>query len=87
MISEHDRVGRAQSRVSREEGASRELRATTKLERVEHSRRLDNVSSQGYIGASGYLASWLSGLPAELTDDVAFDFPGTPGSGGGNYAW
>ena len=44
--------------------------------------RIVNVSSQGYIGASGYLASWLSGLPVELTDEIAFDLPGTPGGGG-----
>ena len=48
--------------------------------------RIVNVSSQGYIGASGYLASWLSGLPVELTEEIAFDFPGTPGGGGSDYA-
>ncbi len=48
--------------------------------------RIVNASSQGYISASGYLASWLSGLPVELTDEIAFDFPGTPGGGGSDYA-
>jgi hypothetical protein len=48
--------------------------------------RIVNVSNQGLIGASGYLARWFSGLPTEFSENVAFNFPGTPGGGGSDYA-
>ncbi len=48
--------------------------------------RIVNVSNQGLIGASGYMARWFSGLPTEFSEDVKFDFPGTPGAGGSAYA-
>ena len=48
--------------------------------------RIVNVSHQGLIGASGYLARWFSGLPTEFSEQVEFSFPGTPGGGGSDYA-
>ena len=48
--------------------------------------RIIAVSTQGFMGASGYMARWFAGIPAEFTDDVEFDLPGMPGGGGSDFA-
>ncbi len=48
--------------------------------------RVINMSSNGYPVASGSLARWLSLVPAELTREIKFQFPGMPASGGTDHA-
>ncbi|MAG70123.1 MAG: M20/M25/M40 family metallo-hydrolase [Vicinamibacterales bacterium] len=48
--------------------------------------RIIAVGNQGLIGASGFMARWFAGLPAEFSAEVDFSFPGMPGGGGSDYA-
>lgn len=48
--------------------------------------RVVNMNSQGFTEAAGSLARWLSHAPREVTDGIEFDFPGSPGGGGSDYA-
>ncbi|MDA0311175.1 MAG: M20/M25/M40 family metallo-hydrolase [Gemmatimonadetes bacterium] len=48
--------------------------------------RIVNMNAQGLTEASGSLARWLAMAPAEVTSDIDLDLPGSPGSGGSDYA-
>jgi carboxypeptidase Q len=48
--------------------------------------RVESMSASGYPQASGNLARYLSQIPADLTRDIKFSFPGTPGGGGTDHA-
>lgn len=48
--------------------------------------RVVGMSASGYPDASGSLARWLSRVPAELTHEIRFQFPGMPASGGTDHA-
>jgi hypothetical protein len=48
--------------------------------------RAVRISAQGLVEAGGSLAKWLSQVPSEVAQHVELDLPGTPGSGGSDYA-
>jgi hypothetical protein len=48
--------------------------------------RIVNVSTQGFVDATGYVARWFSAMPSEFSNNINFDFPGMPGSGGTDSA-
>ncbi len=48
--------------------------------------RIQNVSASGLVNASANLARWLSNLPADITRNVTFGFPGSPSGGGSDNA-
>ena len=48
--------------------------------------RIESFSSSGYPTAAGNLSRYLSQIPADLTRDIKFSFPGMPGGGGTDHA-
>jgi carboxypeptidase Q len=48
--------------------------------------RIQNMSSSGLVNASASLARWLANLPADLTRNITFSFPGSPAGGGSDNA-
>jgi carboxypeptidase Q len=47
---------------------------------------VESMSASGYPQASGSLARYLSQIPADLTRNIKFSFPGAPGGGGTDHA-
>jgi Zn-dependent M28 family amino/carboxypeptidase len=48
--------------------------------------RVERMSSSGFTLAAGNLARYLAQIPADLTRDITFSFPGSPGGGGTDHA-
>jgi Zn-dependent M28 family amino/carboxypeptidase len=48
--------------------------------------RVINLSSAGLVNASANLARWLSNIPADITRNITFGFPGSPAGGGSDNA-
>ncbi len=48
--------------------------------------RVQNISMQGLIDAGGQFATWLARVPSELSGGINLNVPGSPGSGGSDYA-
>ena len=48
--------------------------------------RIESMSASGYPTASGNLSRYLAQIPADLTRDIKFAFPGSPGGGGTDHA-
>ena len=48
--------------------------------------RIASVSTQGLLGAGEHFARWFSQLPQMLVGDIDLNVPGSPGSGGSDYA-
>jgi len=48
--------------------------------------RVVNLSGQGFLHAYDYLSRWLTKAPSYIRDSVQTHFPGTPGSGGSDFA-
>lgn len=48
--------------------------------------RIERLSAQGLVGATSSLARWMSQVPAELSEGITLELPGSPGSGGSDYA-
>jgi carboxypeptidase Q len=48
--------------------------------------RVTSMNASGLVNASANLARWLSNLPADLTRNITFGFPGSPGGGGTDHA-
>ncbi|MFT5145149.1 MAG: carboxypeptidase Q [Rhodothermales bacterium] len=48
--------------------------------------RISSVSTQGLVDAGGFFADWFSRMPSELVGDIDLNLPGSPGSGGSDYA-
>jgi len=48
--------------------------------------RVVNLSGQGFLHSYDYLSRWLSKVPSEIRSQVQTSFPGTPGSGGSDFA-
>ena len=48
--------------------------------------RVQNLSASGYVDAAASLGRWLSRVPAELTREIRFGFPGMPAGGGTDHA-
>jgi hypothetical protein len=48
--------------------------------------RVESMSASGYPMASGNLARYLAMIPADITRNIRFGFPGMPGGGGTDHA-
>jgi Zn-dependent M28 family amino/carboxypeptidase len=48
--------------------------------------RVETMSSSGFTLAAGNLARYLAQIPADLTRNIKFNFPGSPGGGGTDHA-
>ena len=48
--------------------------------------RVRSISTQGLVDAGAHFASWFSRMPSEVTSDIDLNLPGSPGSGGSDYA-
>jgi hypothetical protein len=48
--------------------------------------RVETMSASGFPNASGNLAHYLSRVPADITRNIKFSFPGVPGGGGTDHA-
>ncbi len=48
--------------------------------------RVANISGQGFTAAGEYFGRWLTSVPREITQHIDVNFPGTPASGGSDYA-
>ena len=48
--------------------------------------RVVELGASGLTGASASLARWAARLPAEIAGNISFSFPGSPASGGSDYA-
>lgn len=48
--------------------------------------RVVNLSGQGFLHAYKYLGKWLEAVPEEIRQPIETNFPGTPASGGSDYA-
>ena len=48
--------------------------------------RVETMSASGFPNASASLARYLSRVPADITRNIKFSFPGVPGGGGTDHA-
>jgi hypothetical protein len=48
--------------------------------------RVVNIAGQGFLNAYDYIGRWLTAVPAEVRKHIETNFPGSPGSGGSDYA-
>jgi len=48
--------------------------------------RVASVSTQGLLGAGEHFARWFAQMPNVLVGDIDLNVPGSPGSGGSDYA-
>lgn len=48
--------------------------------------RVANLSGQGFVDSYDYLGRWIAKVPADITKDITYTFPGNPGTGGSDFA-
>lgn len=48
--------------------------------------RVVNISGQGFLHSYEYITRWLSKVPADIRTQIQTSFPGSPGSGGSDFA-
>ncbi|GAO44235.1 M20/M25/M40 family metallo-hydrolase [Flavihumibacter petaseus] len=48
--------------------------------------RVTNLAGQGFLNSYDYLGRWLAKAPAFIRDTVKTSFPGSPGTGGSDFA-
>ncbi|MDQ4141276.1 MAG: M20/M25/M40 family metallo-hydrolase [Bacteroidota bacterium] len=48
--------------------------------------RIVNLAGQGFLNSYDYLGRWLSKVPDEIRSQIQTSFPGSPGSGGSDFA-
>jgi len=48
--------------------------------------RIVDLSGQGFLNSYDYLSRWLSAVPRDITQHISTHFPGTPGTGGSDFA-
>jgi hypothetical protein len=48
--------------------------------------RVVNISGQGFLHSYEYISRWLAKVPADIRNQIQTTFPGTPGSGGSDFA-
>jgi len=48
--------------------------------------RVENMSASGFPDAAASLARWLARVPADITRNIKFSFPGAPSGGGTDHA-
>lgn len=48
--------------------------------------RITSISMQGFTGVAPFVARWLTVVPTEISQQIDLVIPGTPGTGGSDYA-
>ncbi|HEX7243182.1 MAG TPA: M20/M25/M40 family metallo-hydrolase [Longimicrobiaceae bacterium] len=48
--------------------------------------RIANIGMQGFTEAGTYFRRWLSRIPADITQEIKLDDPGTPSTGGSDHS-
>ncbi len=48
--------------------------------------RITTISMQGFTGVAPFVARWLTAVPTEISQHINLVIPGTPGTGGSDYA-
>ncbi len=48
--------------------------------------RVVNLSGQGFLNSYDYIGRWLNKVPSEISSQIQTSFPGSPGSGGSDFA-
>jgi carboxypeptidase Q len=48
--------------------------------------RIISLSGQGFLNSYDYLSRWLTKVPANIRQQVVTSFPGSPGTGGSDFA-
>lgn len=48
--------------------------------------RIVNLAGQGFLNSYDYLGRWLSKVPDNIRQQIVTSFPGTPGTGGSDFA-
>ncbi|KAA5542991.1 M20/M25/M40 family metallo-hydrolase [Adhaeribacter rhizoryzae] len=48
--------------------------------------RVVNISGQGFLNAYEYVGRWLTEVPQPIRSQIQTSFPGTPGTGGSDFA-
>jgi Zn-dependent M28 family amino/carboxypeptidase len=48
--------------------------------------RVVDISMQGFTEVASYFGEWMTTLPTEISREIDLNFPGTPGTGGSDYA-
>ena len=48
--------------------------------------RVVNISGQGFAKSKDYITRWLAAVPDTIKNQITTTFPGTPDSGGSDYA-
>jgi len=48
--------------------------------------RVVRISGQGFLHAYDYIGRWLEAVPSDYKNEIQTTFPGTPASGGSDYA-
>jgi len=48
--------------------------------------RIVNLAGQGFLNSYDYLGRWLSKVPDDIRSQIQTSFPGSPGSGGSDFA-
>lgn len=48
--------------------------------------RVVNISGQGFLHAYEFINRWLEPVPRDIRGEIETNFPGSPGSGGSDYA-
>jgi Zn-dependent M28 family amino/carboxypeptidase len=48
--------------------------------------RVSTISMQGFTGIASFVGSWLSSIPTDISQHIDLVIPGTPGTGGSDYA-
>ncbi len=48
--------------------------------------RVTNISMQGLTGVGSYVAEWMGILPSQISQHIDLNIPGSPGTGGSDYA-
>jgi hypothetical protein len=48
--------------------------------------RVANLAGQGFVDSYDYLGRWISKVPSDITKDITYTFPGSPGTGGSDFA-
>jgi Zn-dependent M28 family amino/carboxypeptidase len=48
--------------------------------------RVVNINGQGFLHSYEFISRWLTAVPANIRQQIETNFPGTPGTGGSDFA-
>jgi len=48
--------------------------------------RVVNINGQGFLHSYEYISRWLTAVPSDIRQQIETNFPGTPGTGGSDFA-